>query len=587
MNDLLYSIHKEELCMESRAKNGKLIQKLIFIAIAAILGISVLLTIISSININNVYDEMVEEELKIGAEHLQSEMNNVWDGDWTYEGGQLYKGEENVMEEYEDIMDTLSANTGIEYSLFYMDESVITTLDSGGKKLTGLKAGSDVVSQVLNGKKEYYAPKSSVAGTDTKYFAYYSPMLQSDGTPAGMVFAGRGVDDVESKIRSIVISMVVLSLILAVALSVVGFVVASKTSVKMRAIADELGLLSQGELKLNIDQTSVARNDEIGLLADGAQKLSDKLGEVIRTTMDMSNELKRSGSELSESANQASNASSQVSEAVDEISKGAVTQAESVESAAGNTQMIGRDIEDVSDNVEELNAFANEMKISCEAAMEALDRLIEQSSEVQASVREIGQTIDSTNESAKEISKFSQAITEIASQTNLLSLNASIEAARAGDAGKGFAVVATEIGQLAVQSSNSAEEIKKIVEKLVADSAASVEVMQKLNANFDQQEEQLDDTKSNMQNMADNVVNVSNSTESIASHIGELNSAKDKLVEIISDLSAISEENAASTQETNASMQELNATFAMITESADKLQELATNMQDTISYFKP
>jgi methyl-accepting chemotaxis protein len=173
----------------------------------------------------------------------------------------------------------------------------------------------------------------------------------------------------------------------------------------------------------------------------------------------------------------------------------------------------------------------------------------------------------------------------ISTQTNLLALNASIEAARAGEAGRGFAVVAEEIAALAEQSNQSAQEIGRIVDQLMYDASASVDVMAKLNESFENQSVQMEATRDNMMSMAKGVSAVAESAEAIASKIEGLTGAKDTLVGIVSDLSAISEENAASTQETNASMQELNATFSIINDSASNLQELAKELQELISYF--
>ena len=388
--------------------------------------------------------------------------------------------------------------------------------------------------------------------------------------------------EIQTKVLIIAILFAILILVLGV------IVVAVIRGIRrgIEGVTSDLDELARGNLTIDLPDERTLGTDEIGRIQKSSITLSKKLREVMTQSHTMANELTAAGTDLAESAHQASQASDQVTDAVTEISKGAVAQAESVENAVGNTDEIGKNIENITGNVSDMDSYSEEMKAACDKAMDALEKLIRQSDDVKASVREIGDTINSTNESAKTISAFTQAITDIATQTNLLSLNASIEAARAGDAGRGFAVVADEIRQLADQSSESADKIKSIVERLLADSASSVSVLEKLNESFGVQGEQLDSTKANMVTMSGNVTSVKDTSTNISKQVSALNDAKNSLMEIISDLSAISEENAASTEETNASMEELNATFTMISESAAKLQGLSANLTDTISYFK-
>ncbi len=567
-------------------RNRKILIKIILIALGALIAVTTIITIIAGVELSNTYESLIEEELKATCEHLDDELGRIYTGDWTLdENGNLYKGG-HIVTGRDDILDGIKSKTGIEYTLFFGKTRMLTTLIKAGtsERMNGTQAGDAVYATVVTQGQDFYAPDLVINGQP--YSAYYTPLIQPDGTRVGMVFAGRPSSGVTAAIRRIILTMVAIAVALVGTVLALGMMVALKTSKKMAGIADSINELASGDLRAEVDETLLSRKDELGTIADSTKQFKEKIAEVIGTTRQMSEELHNSSSSLSESAGQASTASSQVSDAIGEVSKGAVSQAESIQTAAANTDGIGRDIDEISDNVSQLDDYTGQMKKSCDDAMGAMEKLIAQSQEVMASVKEIDNTIHSTNESAKGISQFSDAITDIAEETNLLSLNASIEAARAGEAGKGFAVVASQIQKLADQSKQSADQIKDIVERLLSDSEASVEVMNRLNENFAAQGEQLSSTQQDMIDMSANVKNVEASSRQITSRVEDLNQAKMSLVEIIQDLSAISEENAASTEETNASMQELNATFSVISESAAQLQVLADNLQDTISFFQ-
>ena len=201
-------------------------------------------------------------------------------------------------------------------------------------------------------------------------------------------------------------------------------------------------------------------------------------------------------------------------------------------------------------------------------------------------VDRISKQIYATNESANKISEAAEIITDIASQTNLLSLNASIEAARAGDQGRGFAVVADQIRSLAEQSGSSAQHITAIIGELIKDSEQTVKVMQEVQAIVNEQREKLEETKRQFANVANGIEQSRTETNGIKSQTEICDTARITVVDVISNLSAISEENAASSEETTASMAELSSTIGALADSAEQLQRISSVLEEEMKFFK-
>lgn len=506
-------------------------------------------------------------------------------GEYRMEGDTLYKGDYSVSENV-DIIDSFVDGSPADVTLFFGDTRRATSLrdKDTGERILGTKASDAVIQAVINEGKNYET--DSVVINGETYYAFYMPALDASGKCVGMVFAGQPATEANARInRSSLMILGIAAFVLIIAL----LVCAKIASAIARVIVQTETLLSSladGELNLTVNERILRRSDEIGVMGHAVKRLLDELQSIIGSIKKNTDTLMRQGDNLETMASQTSTTADEISSAVEDISKGAVAMAEDIESATGQVANMGAIIEKIADSVKELDNLSEQMHESDVEASRIINELSESNDRTTDAIKKIEVSVHTTNDSVTRIQDAVNLIASIASETSLLALNASIEAARAGEAGRGFAVVATEISKLSEDSAQSTKTIEDIIHQLTVDSEASVRIMNEVNEIILEQQQKLVQTREKFDVVSTGIENSRKESSVISSQADECNSERGKVVDVIQNLSAVSEENAASTQETTASMQELNATINLLAEAAGELKSMAQVLEEDVAFFK-
>ncbi|MDE6636496.1 MAG: methyl-accepting chemotaxis protein [Lachnospiraceae bacterium] len=527
----------------------------------------------------NVSKKMAEQELMIAQSMFSQNIESMTYGGYQIEDGKLFKGTLDVKYKEKDL-EELFVEAGVSLAFFTEDGIVVSSSEIQDAKMT------ESIKKKIFAAEPQPVFDNSYNINGTEYFTYFAPLADEDGVIVASLMSAVPTKEIKEEYEGVILTNVISITLLIVLFCIVMAFVLSALVKGIVSIVSNLDRMESGELNIKVSNKLIGRKDEVGRIAKAVHSVVHSFSETIVGIHTSMKQLDEFSETFADNFNTISESIENINIAVNEIAEGSTQQAADTQSVGEGISDMGNAIDRTTESIDGLSRSAAIMKESNETVESTLKELIEISERTEGSVDEVQKQTDLTNASAQEINTAVELIAGLAGKTNLLSLNASIEAARAGEMGRGFAVVAEEIRDLADQSKESADTIRKIVQTLIDNSNQSVHIMDEVVGEIKLQGEKLEATGEVFERLNAEVHKVVRAIADISEEINNITQIKENVIANVDGLASVSENNAAGTEETVATMEQLDRIVNDCRETTKELKRISDELIGNANKFR-
>lgn len=435
-----------------------------------------------------------------------------------------------------------------------------------------------VVQQLQDGKK----PGTTVVEYDfngtTKYSAY--TILNNEN----ILVLTADESEALAGITTVTGAAVGISAVVVLIAIIISFIMGRRLMrplVKVSTIIEEI---ANGDINADFGMVKES-NDEIGLIIEKMKELTQSLGSIVGKIRNSSDTMSANSNELNDTSSQTLAANNEISKAVEDVAEGSTGMAASISKINENLLEMSNETKDINASVDEIKNQTVAVQDSSKIMNDKIKSMQDSSHKMDEGISTISKRIETVNTTVDKVSNIVSVIEEISSETNLLSLNASIEAARAGDAGKGFAVVAQEIRVLSDNTNTELENIKQIISSLVEECRYCVQASGTIVEDNAKQKEEIKAVLDEFGSLDEQIQKTAEKADEIEELVTAMIELNDDITKSSNSLTDVSAANAAATEEMNANIEELNAMMHGVSEMAGHMNNESDGLKEALSFF--